>query len=106
MAQREVDDPCCSSNESEHAKVASHHIHADDEEDSEGRSCCSKGKLLMCDKCKEIGRSLTICTSKSLEDRDNYEFCSCNEYKTTLVAIANEGSSKEEERFPMCSSIG
>jgi len=50
VAQEKDEEPCCSSNESEHAEFVSHHARVDGEEVLKGRSCCSEGKLLLCDK--------------------------------------------------------
>jgi len=106
VSQEKDEEPCCFRNESEHAKVVYHHIQVDDEEFLEGRSCCSEGKLFLCDKWQEIGTSLYRCTCVSLNDRDSYPYSNCNEDRPTLVAMENEESLEKEERFLVCSSIG
>ena len=55
---------------------------------------------------RDLGPSLSRCTCLSLEDRDRSASSNCNEDSSTLVAIENDESSKEEERFSVCSSIG
>jgi len=53
--------------------------------------------LLLCDKCKEIGHSLSICSCDSLEDKESHASSSIDEDRPILAAIENKGSSKGEE---------
>jgi len=53
--------------------------------------------LFICDKCKEICHSLSICSCDSPEDRESHASSSFNEDRPILVEIENKGSSKGEE---------